>query len=624
MPNNKLKDNAFEESLSEEWTRDLDVIEVPLGNKSLAWLGIAISFMGLIVVSRIALLNLNGQFYSARSEANLIERERVPAPRGLITDRNGVVLAENSAIFTAVLDVKEFLRHKETQEETLKQLEDTLHIDRAALWNSIEGANESEFLSPIVLSENLSQTEIIDLKSRNLPSVIIENDFARRYKDGQIFSPVVGYTGRVNSADLKNNPKLGGEDLIGRAGIESFYDAELRGEPGVVSTVRNAVGNALGTKEKSDPKIGTSVRLTIDSGLQEYLYNRLHEGLVSLGRKVGIGLALNPQNGEVLALVNIPSADNNILSGSGHTAEKIEMLTSPDKPLFNRVVGGLYNPGSTIKPLVAVAALTEGVIDSTRKIFSPGYLDVPNPYNPDAPTRYMDWRHQGNVDLAAAIGQSSNVYFYTVGGGAGDIRGLGITRLRAWWEKFGLGKAMGIDLPGEGAGFLPSAEWKEKTTQKPWLLGDTYNVSIGQGDLLLTPLQLLSYIDAMGNGGKIYRPFVNLDTSHPEVLADLSNLDTAIKEVQAGMREVVTSPLGTARLLADLPFVVEAKTGTAQIHNNEQANAIFVGLAPVPNPQIALLILVENSKEGSLNTIPIAKDVLNWYYKNRISNTIND
>ena len=620
MPKNKLKDIAFEESLSEDWTRDLDVVEVPLGNKSLLYLWVAILFVGVVFALRLTELGVfKGSLYRVRADANATQRDRIPAPRGLITDRNGVTLAENIAVFTAVLDAKEFLRQKEAQEETLKALEEVLRINKSELWQSVRIASESEFFEPIVLSENLSQPEIIDMRSKNLPSVIIENNFERRYRNGPVFAPVVGYTGRVSSDDLKRDPRLGGEDFVGRAGIELFYDEELRGEPGIVSVAKNARGTFLGQKEKSEPKIGNSVRLSIDSELQEFLYRRLREQLSSLGRKIGIGLAINPQNGEVLALVNIPTFDNNVLGGPGRNEEKAEILASSGKPLFNRVVGGLYNPGSTIKPLIAVAAVEEGVINPTKKIFSPGYLDVPNPYNPDAPTRYLDWRHQGYVDLVSAIGQSSNVYFYTVGGGAGDIEGLGITRLRSWWEKFNLGKEAGVDLPGEADGFLPSPEWKKEKTKRPWLLGDTYNVSIGQGDLLLTPLQLLSYITAIGNGGKIYRPFVNLDALQPEISADLSSLDLTIKEVQKGMRQVVTSPLGTARLLADLPFAVEAKTGTAQVQNNTQENAIFVGYAPAPDPQIALLILVENSKEGSLNTIPVAKDVLNWYYINRIN-----
>ncbi len=610
---------AFEESLSENWTSDIDIVEVPLGNKPLFYLGLAIVCIAIVVGFQIGYLNLfKGSFYKARAEANVTREARIPAPRGLITDRNGVVLAQNSAAFTAVLDAKEFLKHPESQEETLQAIFDVLQVGSSTVSESLKSANESEFLTPIVLKENLSQEEIIGLKSRGLSSVSVESDFERQYKDGIVFAPVVGYTGRVNSSDLKNNSDLKGEDLIGRAGVESFYDKELQGTPGIISVAKNARGQVLGPEEKLDPKIGASIRLTIDSGLQEYLYQSLRNQLSVLGKKVGIGLALDPRNGEVLALVNIPTFDNNILSNPGNDAEKITMLTAPTKPLFNRIVGGLYNPGSTIKPLVATAALTEGIIDPAREINSPAYLEVPNPYNPDQPTHYMNWRPQGYVNLYSAIAESSNIYFYTVGGGAGDIKGLGITRLREWWQKFDLGQETGIDLPGESSGFLPSPEWKEAKTKKPWLLGDTYNVSIGQGDLLLTPLQLLSYIDAMGNGGKIYRPFLNLDESHPQVNADISSYDPAIAEVQKGMRQVVVNPLGTAHSLADLPFPVAAKTGTAQIQNNTQANAIFVGYAPAPDPQIALLILVENEKEGSLNTLPVAKDVLNWYYMNRI------
>lgn len=258
-------------------------------------------------------------------------------------------------------------------------------------------------------------------------------------------------------------------------------------------------------------------------------------------------------------------------------------------------------------------------------------MDFPNPYNASETTRYLDWRYQGNVNLASAIAQSSDVYFYLVGGGSppeisppeilnggGTVKGLGISRLIDWWEKFNLGKPTGVDLPGEGDGFLPSPDWKEAKTKKPWLLGDTYNVSIGQGDLLLTPIQLLSYTDAIANGGKIYEPVLNLDSRHPSTTADLSAFQPEIKEVQKGMVEGVTSPLGTAHSLADLGFSVGAKTGSAQVMNNAQENAWFVGYTPTDNPQIAILVLVENSKEGSLNAVPIAKDILNWYYWNRI------
>jgi penicillin-binding protein 2 len=315
----------------------------------------------------------------------------------------------------------------------------------------------------------------------------------------------------------------------------------------------------------------------------------------------------------------------------GLADEKRAVLTSPTRPLFNRALGGLYSPGSTIKPLVGVAALKEGVISSDQKIFSPGYIDIPNPYFPDQPTRYEDWRYQGWVNLAAAIAQSSDVYFYLVGGGSpvpshatptldgqGGIHGLGIARLNAWWQKFNLGSLTNIDLPGEAKGLLPNADEKGKSGNRPWLLGDTYNVSIGQGNLLLTPVQLISYIGAIANTGKVFRPFLAKTYVQPQVLQDLTDLAPQIKEVQQGMLQAVQSSQGTAFTLKDLPFSVGAKTGSAQIKNNAQENAFFVGYAPADTPQIAILVLIENSKEGSLNAVPIAKDVLNWYYTHRL------
>ena len=622
---------AFEETISDDWAKDLEIVEVPLGNQPLFYLGAAIFLVGITVIFRLFYLNFyKGEFYKTRAQANLGQYEKIQAPRGLIYDKSGRVLAENKATFAAILDVEEFLRRGELQKETLDAILNILYLSPDYVWESVKKKGAEDFATPLVLSEDLSQDQLVQLKGLALPTILIKSTFTRNYTEGPVFSSVLGYIGRVESGDLKKNENLSGEEFIGKAGLEAFYDEELRGAAGIIERVRDAKGKILSEQKKSDSQIGESLRLTIDSGFQEYFYWRLKDGLTALGRRIGVGLAINPQNGEVLALVNLPSFDNNILSGPGNNEEKLAILNSPDKPLFIRAVSGFYNPGSTIKPLVAVAALKEGVIDPKKEIFSPGYLDIPNPYNPLEPTRYLDWRYQGNVDMASAIAQSSNVYFYTVGGGAGDIKGLGIYRLHDWWEKFNWGELTHIDLPGEAEGFLPTPEWKENKTRKPWLLGDTYNVSIGQGDLLASPIQLLSSIAALANGGKVYEPVINKDLPHPKVLKDLSYLLPEIKEVEKGMEAAVKRPLGTAYLLHDLPFSIGAKTGSAQVRNNEQANAIFVGYAPASaeasagkpteNPQIAILVLIENAREGSLNAVPIAKDVLNWYYVNRIQN----
>jgi penicillin-binding protein 2 len=621
---------AFEESLGDEWDRDAGIIEVPLGSRPFFYLGIAIAIIAVSIAIKILFLAANGNYYYARAEANATQSKITAAPRGLIYDREGNILAENKAVFAAMLNPREFLENKSLETSTLAAIQNIFGISSDAVWSLVEEGSAQDFATPIVLSENVNQNQLVNLEALNLPTLIIKGDFERDYPKGSAFAAVLGYTGRVNGNDITMNPQLGGDDFIGKAGLEAFYDNALRGTPGASVAFRNAQGNILTEEIKSQPAIGRPLQLTIDGGLQSYFYSRLASGLAVLGRRIGVGIAMNPQTGEVLSLVNLPGFDNNVFSGSGNSGAIQNLLSSSDEPLFNRAVSGLYNPGSTIKPLDSVGALHDGVIDSTREIFSPGYLLVPNPYNASMPSRYLDWKYQGSVNLVSALAQSSDVYFYIVGGGSPSvstpllndqsdygISGLGISRLHGWWEKFGLGKPTGIDMPGEESGFLPTPEWKQRKMGTPWLLGDTYNVSIGQGDLLLTPLQLLDYIDAIANGGKIYRPFLNA-SSTPQVSEDLSSLLPEIKEVQKGLRAAVSSPAGTAYTMNDLPFPVCAKTGSAQVKNNQQENALFVGYAPCDNPQIAILILIENSKEGSLNAVPVAKDVLNWYYENRM------
>ncbi len=626
------KDLALEEALHDSVSSDFDVVEVSIGVKPFLYLGAVFLLVGFVLAGRILYLNVfNAQLYASRATANLGQLQKLTAPRGLIYDRNGETLAENTAVFAAVLDAKEFAAHPELQEKTLKVITDTLGASADDL-RELTNSGGADSPSAVVLADNLTQSQIVEIDGANLLTLLVKREFGRKYNDGPVFAPVVGYVGRASADDMKNNPDIAAIDFVGKAGTEAFYDKSLRGKDGTVEIITDSKGRILSEKKKGDSEPGNQLRLTIDGEFQRYFYYRLQGGLQSLGKRIGVGLAINPQNGEVLALVNLPSFDPNVLAGSGRNEEKAAVLNSKDKPLFNRAVSGYYSPGSVIKPLMGVAALADGIIDQKREIFSPGYMDFPNPYNASQTTRYLDWRYQGNVNLASAIAQSSDVYFYIVGGGSppkvsppeilggkGAIKGLGITRLAEWWKKFGLGEPTGIDLPAEADGFLPSPDWRKKKTGKPWLLGDTYNVSIGQGDLLLSPVQLLSYISAIGNGGKIYEPFLNSDFEQsPKVSADLSALQWEIKEVQGGMVQAVTLPLGTAHLLADLGFSVGAKTGTAQVISNTQENAWFVGYAPAENPQIAVLVLVENAIEGSLNAVPIAKDVLSWYYWNRI------
>ncbi|MBI4094928.1 MAG: hypothetical protein HY435_01915 [Candidatus Liptonbacteria bacterium] len=625
---------SFEEALAGAWTDESNVIEVPLPPRTLALSGVAVVGAGIVVLGQIFFLGARAPQYSARAAVNMSAHKEIPAPRGVIVDRFGKVLAENEPSFLLALDTGKFLTDPDTELRVLHAAEQILKLSPDSVWQRIREADLGARSGTVVLSEGIGRDELRALKALSEPAFSFEEGFKRKYPQGPALSTVVGYTGLVNARDLKNDPALGYHATVGRAGLEAQYDSRLRGTPGSVIHVRDARGMPRTEPETTPPSFGEILETTIDSEFQDYFYSRLTEGLRALQRTTGVGIAMNPQNGEILALFSVPSADNNVFSSSGNPEEKRELLRSPLEPLFNRAIGGAYNPGSTIKPLVAVAALSEGVISPDRRVFSPGYLDIPNPYRPQEPTRYLDWRFQGSVDLSAAIAQSSNVYFYLVGGGSPNnspdvayypenagIRGLGVERLRTWWKEFLLGVPSGIDLPGEAEGFLPDPRERERASGNPWLLGDTYNVSIGQGDLLVTPIQLLSYVNAIANKGFLLEPFIRARGQEPVVRKDLSELRAEFLEVEHGMREAVTSPRGTAGTLLNLPFPVYAKTGSAQVRNNTEENAFFVGYASAREgdpPSIAILVLVENSREGSLNALPIARDALNWYYEHRL------
>ncbi|MCX7589317.1 MAG: penicillin-binding protein 2 [Patescibacteria group bacterium] len=613
-----MKDDIFfEDALSDEWSKDFDIAEVEFSNKPFFYILIFISFFILIFFIRIIFLNFfsDNEFIS-RAEINSGKKELILPPRGIIYDRNGKILAENKLSYEALLDINEFIKNDHLKDITLKNIKSILGINETDVLNLINEKMSLNLTSPIVLKSNLSSDELIKLNTLNLKTIKIQNNYLRFYPDGEIFSSVIGYVGLPSKEDLEYRPYLTNQIFTGKAGIEFQYDKDLVGSPGIILNKRDALGKILLSQKIQDPQPGKNLTLTIDAEFQKFIFNKTKEHLELLGRKAGGVIVINPQNGEVLSMISFPTYDNNIFVNYNKD-QILKILNNKDLPLFNRIISGKYAPGSTIKPLVGIAALAENIISPTKTIFSPGYLDVPNPYNPDQPNRFLDWRYQGNVNLYSAIAQSSNVYFYEVGGGFGDIRGLGIYKLIEWWKKFGLGSKTQIDLPGETDGFLPTPEWHKKTFKKPWLLGNTYNVSIGQGDLGISPIQLINYIGAIANDGKLLRPHL-LKNDQIQILNDLSYLKNEINEVKKGMVQTVTSPLGSAYLLVDLPISIAGKTGTAQIQQNKAENAFFVGFAPVENPQIAVLVFVENAKQGSLNALPIAKEIFRWFYENRI------
>ncbi len=371
-------------------------------------------------------------------------------------------------------------------------------------------------------------------------------------------------------------------------------------------------------RRSSWPEPGKDITLTIDAAFQNKLYEIITAYLAAYGYEKAAAVALHPKTGEVLALLSIPSFDNNRFAEGISDKEFSNLLQNPSRPFFNRAIQGVYSPGSTIKPLLAIAALEEKYVSpETQLDASKGYIEIPNPYDPTKVSIFRDWRPHGWIDIRRAIAWSSNVFFYIVGGGYENKQGLGIKRIKEYLQNFGFGSPTGIDLVGESSGILPDPEWKEKNKPSDpyWRLGDTYLISIGQGDLLITPLQLAISHAAIANGGIILQPYIlaGKDSSRKQ----LNISQDSLKVVQEGMR--LTTAVGSARILADLPFETAGKTGTVQVTSGK-THAVFSVYAPVDDPQIELVIIVENGGEGSSTAVPIAKEALFWYWENRLQN----
>lgn len=617
----KLDELHFEEIALGGKTGREDYIELPLHREVFVGVAAASMLIGGIILGRIAFLGITkADFYVHRAIANVDKETSIPAARGAIVDRNGTSLVKNRTSFSVFLNVRAWLKKTVDERERATKTIATLVTPQLTdeTMRLLFGADALESQNNITLGRDVDEKSARALQGLEDPAIIVREDYRREYVDGRTLSHVIGYTG-VDDAD---------RSIVGRSGLEAYYNRELTGKEGTMVEARDARGNTLGTRIKEDAFPGGTLVTTIDKELQTIVYDRMRAGLLALDREAGVAIVLKPSTGEVLAMVNFPSFDNNAFTSPGKSDERTRLLTSPRKPLFNRAIAGAYSPGSTIKPMMALAALHEGVVKPTDQFFSSGVLELPNPYDPERPSRFLDWRAHGWVDVHSALARSSNVYFYIVGGGWKDLPGLGIARIKAYWDRFRFGEETGIDLPGEKSGMLLSQEEWEKRFKRNWRVGNTYNTSIGQGDMLATPLRLVAFIGAIGNNGIMQEPHIvseivsakgeHNNVHFPKNVVDFSDLESELREVKQGMRDAVEKTYGTAHALNDLPITVSGKTGSAQIANNAKTNAFFLGYAPSDDPEIAILVLIEDAKEGSLNTIPIAKDIFAWYAEHRL------
>ncbi|MCX6719662.1 MAG: penicillin-binding transpeptidase domain-containing protein [Candidatus Staskawiczbacteria bacterium] len=429
---------------------------------------------------------------------------------------------------------------------------------------------------------------------------------------GPVFSQVLGYTARINKNEFTDSVGYAINDYIGKTGIEKYYETFLRGKSG-----QSKKGEIL-----SAPEAGKNLVLNINADLQQKLYDALGKSIKNVKAKKGAAVAMDPRTGAVLALVSYPSYDDNLFSGGISQTDYSAIANDPSQPLFNRAISANYPTGSTIKPFEASAALQEKLISPDKQINDIGYITVPSQYDPNVVYKYSGVTPHGWVDMRKALAVSSNIYFYTVGGGYGDQKGLGPTRIKKYLSLFGWGQQTGIDLPGEFSGFIPDPAWKKATKGASWVDGDTYNLSIGQSDLQVTPLQLATAYCAIANGGTLYKPQIvksitGVKEFSPKItrsnFIDADNLQI----VREGMRDGVNKSYGGSAMLNDLPVAVASKTGTAEIGVANHYNVWSSVFAPYENPEIVLVVTVENVNGFGAVTLPVAHDVLNWYFSKK-------
>lgn len=401
-------------------------------------------------------------------------------------------------------------------------------------------------------------------------------------------------------------------EYLGRNGVEGAFDEQLRGVNGKKLVETNAHADVVGEHVVEHAVAGKPLNLSIDAELSEAMYDVIATATAKAGFRSGAAAIMNIHTGEILGMTSFPSYDPEVMA-DGDDVDLISSYNADERfPFLNKVLGGVYTPGSIVKPFVAYAALAEKIISPEKVIVSNGYLLLPNPYNPENPTKFPDWRVQGAMTMREAIAFSSNVYFYIIGGGFGDQKGLGITKIKEYMSDFGLGTKTGISLSGEQEGTVPDPAWKEKVFEDDWRLGDTYHTSIGQFGFQTTPLQMLRAYGALANGGKLFVPHVQKD--FVSTSTDLHLEESYLDIVREGMRMTVNYPGGTARSLERKDIAIAAKSGTAELGiDNAYVNSWAAGFFPYEEPEYAFILMMDKApRSNALGGTRVMGDIVEW------------
>lgn len=598
--------------------------EVPLKER-IAYILFGIFFvLAVILFSRVFYF----QFFEGEKLLTVAENNKgsinliVPI-RGIIYDKNMKKLVLNSPAYDLICDRAYFslagqAYSSDNISKEINEIAGVIGLGAEDIAIKIQKTDASE----VLIADNINHENLLLLEAKmgDFQECRIQQNTAREYVYGPIFSQVLGYNGRINKDEYSVSSGYTINDYIGKTGLEKYYETYLRGTPG---QSRPNESKKSGDLVPAQP--GDNLVLNIDADLQKRLYNALGGSIKKVGAKKGAAVAMDPRTGAVLAMVSYPSYDDNLFSKGISQEDYSKVANDQSQPLFNRAIAAKYPTGSTIKPFEASAALQEKIISPTKQINDPGYIIVHSQYDPTVTYTYSGVTPHGWVDMRKALAVSSNIYFYTVGGGYEDQQGLGPARIKKYLSLFGWDQKTGIDLPGEFSGFIPDPAWKKATKGQSWWDGDTYNLSIGQSDLQTTPLQVANAYCAIANGGTLYQPqIVNKIVSGeskeivkeftPKVIRSNFIDPENLKIVREGMRDGVTKPYGVSGYLNDLSVSVAAKTGTAEIGLENHFNVWSSVFAPYENPEIVLVVTVENVEGFGAVTLPVAHDVLDWYF----------
>ena len=594
-----------------------------------AYTGFALILLGLtVLVGRFFYLQvMRHDEYAVRSEQNRVHLRRLPPARGLIYDRNGTLLADNVPAFR--LDViPERVKH---MERMLKRLDTVVPLSADDLKDFHRQLKQHRSFQSVPLKLHLTEDEIdrFAVNRWRFPGVDVVPYLIRHYPMGDIFAHVVGYVGRINQRELQqvNPERYDGTTHIGKTGIEKYYENKLHGEPGYQVVEVNADQRVQRILETHPPTPGENLYLSIDANLQKAAYK-------AFAGRAGAAVAIDPRNGQVLAMVSVPTYDPNLFVNGISQTDYDALLNNPHHPLLDRAAVGRYPPGSTVKPFIGLGGLELGLRTPQDTVNSTGVF-----YIPGQSRGYRDDQRGGAgiTDLRKAIAQSVNTYFYKL------ALDMGIDRFSHWMARFGFGQEPGIDLPRQGEGVLPSREWKRGQTHQPWYPGETVIAGIGQGYWVITPLQLAHALATLADKGVPHTPRLLMATqdgvdakvkpvSPPPAGASVIKNPADWQAVVNGMIDVVNGGPGTtARGLGKgFPYVIAGKTGTAERYSRKTKaytnhsdltalaklhRALFEAFTPAENPRIAVAVVLEEGAWGGSSAGPIARKILDAWAK---------